>query len=128
MELDKKEQNKLPSTIGQESALSKLRASIQAQQEKRATGDSNVNVFVEPRKLELLNVPEISVESGVEFNAERYEQLCAKTDVIFHNYLYAKENLVFSDDNSIMAFEGAIKLLTECIELTLVESVKIRFS
>ena len=127
MESDNKEQNKLPSTIGQESALSKLRASIEAQREQRLAV-FQASLDLPPPKLELVDVPEITIESATEFNLERYQLLCERCDRLFHNYLYAKENLVFSDDNSIMAFEGAIKLLTECIELTLVESVKIRFS
>ena len=112
----------------QESALSKLRESIQAQQEKRATGNSDVNYYATPPKLELVDVPELTIESATEFSLERYGQLCERTDKAFHNYLCHKTMLDAIKIETLVAFEEALKLLTECIELTLVESVKIRFS
>ena len=110
----------------QESALSKLRASIQAQRDARsAVFQSSLEL---PQRMELITVPEITIESATEFSLERYGQLCERTDKAFHNYLCHKTMLDAIKIETLVAFEEALKLLTECIELTLVESTKIRFS
>lgn len=127
--------DKLPSTIIQDSNLSKLRASIEAQRALR--GKINLDVTfngagqiqkVETIKLELKAVPEITLSDNTEFNLERHGQLCERADVLYHNFLVGKQSLVLSDDSSIMAFEGTIKDLAKSIDEVVDESAKIRWS
>ena len=77
----------------QEGALSKLRASIQAQRELRIKVDESLNSLgrvslkVSVPKLELVDVPELTIESGAEFNLDRYYELCNRAEKLYHNYL-----------------------------------------
>jgi formyltetrahydrofolate synthetase len=122
------ENNELESTKGQNSALSKLRESIQAKREQRqAVFQSALPLEA---KLELMEAPRITCEDNTEFSLERYEQLCRSMNVLYHNYLYWSENL--NKDISLEGTQEGFKLslrdLTLTMEALLSESVKVRFS
>jgi len=114
----------------QDSNLSKLRASIEAQRKARVSAETIKNTFGEEilKPLELKPVPEITFEDNTEFNLERHGQLCERADVLYHNFLVGKQSLVLSDDNSIMAFEWTIKELCGGIDEVVDEGTKIRWS
>ena len=115
----------------QENALGRLRASIQAQREQRsAVFQSELPL---PPRMELWEVPEVTIKGVCEFNLNRYEELCGRVNSLYHNYLYWKIEL--KDKSSILervavidTFEEALKDLTECVEETIEEGLKVRFS
>jgi hypothetical protein len=109
----------------QESNLSKLRASIQAQRELRnAQSQLAPENFPSAPKLELCVVPEITADNNVEFNLERHTQLCQKVDVLYHNYLVGKQNWKTNEDG----FEKALRELCVCFDELLDEGLKVRWS
>ncbi len=119
----------------QESNLSKLRASIEAQRalrkiEEIKSGNGFGNERTEKIVLEVKPVPEISIEGATEFSLERHTQLCSRADILYHNFLVAKKNLETASipQRMIFEFEDAIKNLCGGIDEVVSESIKIRWS
>lgn len=104
--------------------LSKLRASIKIQQDSRQKVEEERRASIPVKKLELLEVPAITIESATEFNLERHTQLCECVNALYHNYLFAKESWKENEDN----FEEAMKELASTYEELINEGLKIRWS
>ena len=98
----------------EEGALSRLRASIDAQRKQ-----VELSLVV---KMQMCLVPQITVESTVEFQLERFKQLCELVDVQYHNYLVRKQ------ENSMEDFKIALSELCIAVNDMVTESCKIRFS
>lgn len=136
-------ENKIVHTTGvdltnqkQESNLSKLRASIEAQRALRHSvievPDGNIKDYKAP-ELEMCLVPIITEPNNTEFSLERHTQLCQKVDVLYHNYLCIKSEMFVGETVSVMSnekmeqFESALHDLCVGVDEVVSESVKIRF-
>ncbi len=113
----------------QENNLSKLRASIEAQKQARK---EIVSAFEDVNKkvpmLELKNVPEITIEDKTEFDIVRHEQLCDRVNVLYHNYLYRKQEWRSDDHLKQMDFENSLQDLSRGYDDLLEEGLKVRFN
>ena len=101
----------------QENSLAKLRASIQAQREHQA---EQMKLEFPPQKREFLPVPEITLPDKTEFSLERYQELCAKVDILYHNFLTAQEQ----NENVL----EVMRELARCFDSFITEGLKIRWS
>lgn len=113
----------------QESALSKLRANIEAQREEKQinTEDNTIHLLLK-KPLELVNVPLVIIEGVTEFNLERYEQLCDQTNALYHNYLFSRENIDPKIGETLDQFEQSIKTFVTTFDGVINEGCKIRWS
>lgn len=108
----------------QNSSLENLRKNI----EDRKKGITEINTddyLKEKLKVAylLLEIPEITIESGEVKSDERHEQLIKKVEVLFHNYTVSEEKFIQSNDD----MRNAYKELAKCFKELLQEGLKTRF-
>lgn len=74
-------------------------------------------------KMQIIEIPEITIEPGETKSDERYEQLTKKVEALFHNYTVSEESFIQANDD----MRNAYKELARCFEELLLEGIKTRF-
>lgn len=104
----------------QDKAITSLREKIAARKEAHEnTGNSNVNVFA-PLERVVQPLPEVTLPVGEfgEFSYERFIQIQHKLDVAYGNFLATK---------GVPEFEENMKILVQCVDSYVQESLRVRY-
>lgn len=99
----------------QENNLATLRAKI-AEKRSLLAFDDNVRTTYIPPEIQVVTVPEITIEPFDEFNLDRHVELVFRLEAIYTNYLYYRQQ-----------YEHVLRQVCKAEEELLKETLKPRF-